>query len=452
MEVVTLNIKSEFPPADVAVANLLIEIERLAKTEVGAIKVIHGYGSHGVGGAIKKGVHSALRLLKHNKKIVDYIPGEMFGAFAKENEYITKNFPQLVLDSDLQNYNSGITIVFLKWKSFAFMVFLWYTCKVIIFLKEIFMFSKRADGVVVKGGDPIVKLTSHIMPYRYDAMVQFLLETRCEEMDRYIHVMSEKGIKFSYMHIIMAAIVRMYAERPQLNRFVINGRLFQRDAIYISFTVKKQLIEDAGETTVKLKFTGEENIFEIKKMIDDAVLENKGDDKSNDTDGMAKVLNKMPNGLIKFVVKCFKYLDKHNCLPRKIIDISPFHTSCFLTNMKSISTDYVYHHLYDFGTTGLFVGLGKEHMKPVVDEQTNTIVPGKVIKIGTVIDERICDGFYYAKSIKLIRRFIQNPTLLEENYVIPEEQKVYTKKQLKAKKKEEKKLLKEQKKLAKLSA
>lgn len=136
MEVVTLNIKSEFPPADVAVANLLIEIERLAKTEVGAIKVIHGYGSHGVGGAIKKEVHSALRLLKHNKKIVDYIPGEMFGAFAKENEYITKNFPQLVLDSDLQNYNSGITIVFLKWKSFAFIVFLWYTCKVIIFLRN----------------------------------------------------------------------------------------------------------------------------------------------------------------------------------------------------------------------------------------------------------------------------------------------------------------------------
>ena len=45
MEIVTLNIKSEFPPADVAVANLLIEIERLANTEVGAIKVIHGYGS-----------------------------------------------------------------------------------------------------------------------------------------------------------------------------------------------------------------------------------------------------------------------------------------------------------------------------------------------------------------------------------------------------------------------
>lgn len=114
MEIVTLNIKSEFPPADVAVANLLIEIERLARTGVGAIKVIHGYGSHGVGGAIKKEVHNALKILKHNKKIIDFIPGEKFGAFAKENEYITTNFPQLVLDADLQNYNSGITIVFLK--------------------------------------------------------------------------------------------------------------------------------------------------------------------------------------------------------------------------------------------------------------------------------------------------------------------------------------------------
>lgn len=312
------------------------------------------------------------------------------------------------------------------------------------------MFSRRCDGVKVKNYDPFIKLTSHIMAKRYDAQVQFRLDSRCEAMDEYIKkIGEEKGIRLTYMHIVMAALVRMYAEKPQLNRFVMNGRLFQRDGIYISFAVKKQLTEDAGETTVKLRFTGEENVFEIKKMIDDVILANKGDDKSNDTDGFAKVLNKMPNWLLKYVVKFLMFCDRHNCMPKFIVDLSPFHTSCFLTNMKSISTEYVYHHIYEFGTTGLFVGLGKEHNEAVVNPVTGQIEKGKVIKIGTVIDERICDGFYYAKSIKMIRKYLQNPTILESNFEIPEELKVYTKKQLRAQKKQAKKEKKAQKKLAK---
>ncbi len=312
------------------------------------------------------------------------------------------------------------------------------------------MFKHRSDGVFEESADPILGMTSHIMPHRYDAMVNFLLVSRCENLDVYIKkVNDEKGIRLSYMDVLIAAIVRMYAQKPMLNRFVMNGRVYRRNEICISFAVKKQLTEDAPETTVKLKFTGEEDIFEIKKMIDDIVLSNKGTDTSNDTDKTAKLLKKIPNGLLKFGVNFLKWMDRHNCMPKKIIEVSPFHTSCFLTNMKSISTDYVYHHLYDFGTTSMFVGLGKEHMEPVVNETTNEIEVGKNLRLGIVIDERICDGFYYAKSIKLIRTLLQNPQRLEEKYVIPEEDKVYSKKQIraqkKAKKRERKLLAKERK-------
>ncbi len=312
------------------------------------------------------------------------------------------------------------------------------------------MFKHRSDGVFEKSADPILGMTAHIMPQRYDAMVNFLLEARCEEMDKYIKkIYDEKGIHFSYMEILIASIVRMYAERPYLNRFVMNGRVYRHDGIYISFAVKKQLTEDAPETTVKLKFTGEENIFEIKKMVDNIILQNKGSEGENGTDNTAKILTKIPNGILKFAVNFLKWMDRHNCMPKKIIEVSPFHTSCFLTNMKSISTEYVYHHLYDFGTTGLFVGLGKEKYEPVVNSVTKEIEPGKVLKLGLVIDERICDGFYYAKSIKLVRKFLQNPVLLEENYVIPEKDKVYSKKQLRQKKKAQKKQMRLEKKLAK---
>ena len=309
------------------------------------------------------------------------------------------------------------------------------------------MFKKRSDGVFEKAADPILGMTAHIMPHRYDAMVNFLLVARCEELDAYIKkVQEERGIHLSYMEVLIAAIVRMYAEKPMLNRFVMNGRVFRRDAIYISFAVKKQLTEKADETTVKMRFTGEEDIWTIKKMIDEKILENKGTSANNDTDDMAKILTKIPNGILKFAVNFLKWMDRHNMLPKKIIELSPFHTSCFLTNMKSISTDYVYHHLYDFGTTGMFVGLGKEHLEPVVNEETRTLEVGKVLRLGLVIDERICDGFYYAKSIKTVRRILHNPSVLETPYKIPESDKVYSPKEIRRQKREKKKAEKMQKK------
>lgn len=114
MEIKTLNIKQDFPPADVAVALLEIEIEANKKGNVGALKVIHGYGSHGVGGEIKKQLTKRLAELKKQGKILDFIPGERFGEKEKSSEFILKNFPSLIIDSDLRYYNSGLTLVFLK--------------------------------------------------------------------------------------------------------------------------------------------------------------------------------------------------------------------------------------------------------------------------------------------------------------------------------------------------
>ena len=114
MKIETINIKKDYPPADVAVAQMEIEIERLEKSDTLALKVIHGYGSHGVGGEIKKQVHARLHQLKKQQKILDYIPAEQFGFLARQDKYILNNLPELIYDLDLGNYNNGITIVLLK--------------------------------------------------------------------------------------------------------------------------------------------------------------------------------------------------------------------------------------------------------------------------------------------------------------------------------------------------
>ncbi len=274
------------------------------------------------------------------------------------------------------------------------------------------MCRKRKDGVKLKHCDPILRMTSYIMPHRYDAQVFCKNKIKCENIDKFIREEGEKGNRFTYMHVIIAGLVRMYAERPKMNRFIMNRKIYARKGISICFAMKKRLLEDAPETTLKLEFTGKESIYEVKEIIDNAILENSKVDDSNDTDKVANKLLKLPNWFLKFVMKFIIFLDNRGLLPKKLIKASPFHTTCFLTNMKSLGTDYVYHHIYDFGTTGQFLSIGKERLEPVVDEYDN-ITKRKILRMGMVIDERICDGFYYSKGIKIGTRYIENPELLK---------------------------------------
>ncbi len=276
------------------------------------------------------------------------------------------------------------------------------------------MCKKRSDGVKVKHCDPILRMTSYIMPHRYDAQVFSKDKIDCENIDKFIREEGEKGQKFSYMHIVIAGLVRMYAMRPKLNRFIMNRKIFARNNISICFAMKKVLKEDAPETTIKLEFTGKENIYEIRDMVEKAIEENRQVSESNDTDKTAKRLLRLPNWLLKAAMRFLTWMDNHGLLPKKLIKVSPFHTTCFVSNMKSLRTDYIYHHLYEFGTLGQFVGMGKEHIEPVVDGDGN-ITTKKIMKLGMVIDERLCDGFYYAKAIKYGTKFIENPELLREN-------------------------------------
>ena len=277
------------------------------------------------------------------------------------------------------------------------------------------MFGFRSDGKKLKHVDPILRMTTYIMPKRYDAMVNYKGVVRCEKIDQFIkEKLENETIRFTYMDIVIAGIVRMYANRPKLNRFVMNGNLFSRKGIHISFCIKKQLTDDGAETTIKLEFDGTESVYDVKRKIDEAVNENKKQDTNNDTDKFAKVLLKIPNFILNFVMGCIRFFERHGMLPKSLIKLSPFHSSCFITNMKSISCDYVYHHLYDFGTTGLFVAMGKERLEPVVDPMTEQIVVGKVMNLGVVIDERLCDGLYNSKSIKTGMKCIQDPYLMTE--------------------------------------
>ncbi|MCK4551620.1 MAG: 2-oxoglutarate dehydrogenase [Tenericutes bacterium] len=279
------------------------------------------------------------------------------------------------------------------------------------------MFGFRSDGKRIKNIDPFMKIVPHIMFERTDAMVSQFQDYDCEGIDKYIKEKREtEGIRFSYLDILVAAIVRLLSQRPKLNRFISNGRIYKRNTIQVSFAIKKKLVDSAEETTVKLEFDGTESIYEVKEKVDAIVKANKGIHKKNKTDKIADaIVGRMPNFLIKILVWIFKGMDKHGVLPKAIIEASPMHTSVFLVHLKSIKMPPVLHHIYNFGTTGAFISIGQEKYEPVVlNRETKEIVVRKMLKAGVVIDERISDGLYNSLSLRIFKSIIEDPSVLDK--------------------------------------
>lgn len=275
------------------------------------------------------------------------------------------------------------------------------------------MFGKRYDGRRVHNIDPFQRIIPYIMKTRTDSMNMFEDLIPCDSFDAYIREKNAEGIKISYMHILIAAIVRLIALRPQLNRFVMNHKIYTRPKIWVSFVVHQTLRDGSTGTTIKLCFEGTETIFEICDKINDAIQkETTQKTESNATDKLAGLIMSIPSPLISFVVNILMFMDRHNLLPKAVLEASPFHTSFFLTNLKSLGINHVYHHVYEFGTTGLFIAMGKE--KNLLAMKGDEIAGQKNMGFSLVCDERFCDGLYFAISLRQLKKFLANPACLEE--------------------------------------
>lgn len=275
------------------------------------------------------------------------------------------------------------------------------------------MFGKRPDGRVVRDMEPMQQIMPYIMKTRTDSMNMFEDTFDCAPMDTYIKEKATQDIKLSYMHIFIAAIVRIIALRPQLNRFIMNGRIYTRPKIWVSCVVHPTLKDGSTGTTIKLCFEGTETILEIAEIIN-AAIEKETNNRigENDTDKLMRTLmRRIPRPLIRFVINTLMWMDRHNMLPKAILELSPFHTSFFITNLKSLGINHVYHHVYEFGTTGLFFAMGKEKTIPVMHGEN--IQPEKHMGFSLVCDERFCDGLYFALSLRMMRKFMKNPSLME---------------------------------------
>ena len=270
----------------------------------------------------------------------------------------------------------------------------------------------RYDGRRVRKCDPLNVVIPYVMSARHDSQVLFDTEIDIDKVNAYIADKRQTYKDIGLLDFLITAMVRTISQYPRINRFIAGQKLFARDEICFSMVVKKELNINTPETTIKVKFEPDATIFDVSKQLRDLIASNKGVDKKNNTDNFVKILIGTPGFILKFIVDSIKCLDYFGIMPRFIHRLSPFHSSVFITNMGSIGAMPIYHHLYDFGTTSIFIAFGTRTKKIQLDRENN-VSEKKILSIRFVADERIGDGFYLSSAMKYLNNLFNNPSNLE---------------------------------------
>jgi len=267
----------------------------------------------------------------------------------------------------------------------------------------------RADGKRVKNLQYFDALIPHIMDKRVDSTNYVKDEFDITELSAYLRRLRNDGVRIGVMDFMMASIAQTILDYPVLSRFIVNKKVYMRNYNSISLTVLKRVDKtDIKETVIKIYFEQGDDLLSITKKIEESLEENTKEETQNRMDRFINKLMGMP--LIPgALVRLIKFADRHGFLPKSIVGLSPFHTTVFVSNMGSINMSYVYHHLYEFGTTSLFMTMGKPKRIPFPDDTTHRIMP-----VSFSIDERICPGAGFAKCLADLKKYMEHPHTLQD--------------------------------------
>ena len=272
----------------------------------------------------------------------------------------------------------------------------------------------RKDGTLLRDLDSMHYIVPLIHPNRCDNEAYISETVDLTAIQEYLARKNAEGTDFPYtmFHLIVAALLRTITLRPQLNRFIANRNMYQRNHLSASFVVKKQFSDTGAEGLAFLYAKGTDNVDTVHEMIRRQVQDARRGGSDGSTDSM-DLFNKMPRFVSRFIVDIIRVLDVHGRVPKGLIASDPYYSSVILSNLGSIKLKCGYHHLTNWGTNSIFVIIGEKRMAPVYDG-AGQMTMRPVVDLGLTVDERLADGYYYSKSIRLLKHLLQHPELLEQ--------------------------------------
>lgn len=271
----------------------------------------------------------------------------------------------------------------------------------------------RKDGKLLRHIDSMHFICPIIYPDRCDNEAFIYEKIDLTNIDKYLAKKNKNNPEYKYnlFQVIVTAYLKILYLRPKMNYFIQNCNLYERYNKSASFVVKKQFKDNGAEGLAFIYANENDNIDSVHNAIYKVVSKqrNGGSDKSTDS---MDFLNKLPRLLSKFIIHCVMFLDRHGLCPNFLIASDPYYSSVVLTNLGSIKMHAGYHHLTNWGTNSLFVAIGQIKKRQFLLDNGKTVVRNSV-DLGMTIDERIADGYYYSKTVQLLKYLLENPELLE---------------------------------------
>ena len=272
----------------------------------------------------------------------------------------------------------------------------------------------RKDGIWLKDLPAMNRIMPGIMPNRADNEAHINVEVDLRPLDAYLAQKNQGRTedKYTYFHVISAAIAKAFILRPRMNRFICNKRIYQHRDLTLAFVVKKQFSDKSEEGLAFLSIDDKETMDSYHAKIMSVIHDNRRSDIKDTSTGAMDIINKLPQWLINLILSTTLWLDKHGWAPQFLIGTDPNHASIFLSNLGSIGLEGGYHHLVNWGTNSCFIVLGKKYMKKEYFKDGSSDLY-EVIPLGITLDERIADGYYYSGTVALVKQLLAHPELLD---------------------------------------
>jgi hypothetical protein len=275
------------------------------------------------------------------------------------------------------------------------------------------VFTRRRDGIHVADLPAIRRIMPHLMPTRAEATVYYPQRIEVDALLAWLDEVNRDrppAERITLFHVLLTALARTAHLRPEVNRFVVGRRTYQHKELSISFIVKKAMTDEADETEVRLVFTGDETVEDVRDRVNVALAGKRGDERGDD-DKLVDLLATWPRPVLGLVGRAVRSLDYHNALPSLLHDAIPLYTSIYLVNLGSLGANAPFHHLYEVGSASVFVAIGRVSNQPVVDDD-GQVVARRCLDVAYTLDERASDGFYFVRTAEVFRRLLARPDLL----------------------------------------
>lgn len=282
--------------------------------------------------------------------------------------------------------------------------------------------KRRSDATYVAGLPPFKRILPYAMPKRSDAVVYHGFTVDLTEGIRFIKRLNQEepgDHKYRVFELFLCALLRTIAVRPQLNRFIMNYDCWQRNELSLNFVVKENYTDEAPEHTAIIYFEPDMTFPEMASIINHTIEVSRKGGKENDTDSAIEFFLHFPKWLLRSIIATIRLFDVLGLAPKALRDADGLHASVFVANLGSINLlGSPHHHLYEWGTTSLFITMGMLRRKRIIDEEGNR-THKDTMEIGVSLDERIADGFYFIKSIQILQNYLNNPDLLMQRPELP---------------------------------